>query len=100
VSFVPPRPHPAPFPSHSPRSEPSVRRVTQTLTLALTSLLLLALPASATEEQAPIPPAEGFGAGQWDGMLLAAVFGVIMGVVLFVDAYSGAKDEATHDPQP
>ena len=72
-----------------------MRRVIQTFTLALTSLFLFALPAMGAEEH-PAPPAEGFGSGQWDGLLLAAVFGVIMGIVLFIDAYSGSSDDG-HD---
>ena len=73
-----------------------MRRLAQTVTLALTALFLFALPAAAAEET-PSPPAEGFGSGLWDGMLLAAVFGVIMGFVVFFDAYSGAQDEAIDD---
>ncbi len=68
-----------------------MRRAVQTLTLALTSLVLLAVPAFATEETATVT-SEGFGSGQWDGLLLAAILGVVLGLVLFIDAYAGSPD--------
>lgn len=65
----------------------ALRRVAPLLLAALTaSMLLLALlagPASATEgEEAADEAAEeltGFGSGQWDGLVLAAITGVVIG---------------------
>lgn len=71
-------------------------------TLALTTavaLLLTAAPAFATAEE----EASGFGTGQWDGLLLAMVFGIVFGAVLYVDLYvtrggdGQEQQQADHD---
>lgn len=61
-----------------------MRRLVQILSLALTGLIVTAVPAFAAEEAT----SDGFGSGMWDGLLLAAVFGVIMGLALFLDTES------------
>lgn len=72
-----------------------MRRLVQTLSLAVASLLLFALPASAAgEETVPVTQETGFGSGMWDGLYLGLVFAVIIGIVVFVDAYAGRDDEA------
>lgn len=70
-----------------------MRRAFQTLLLALSSLVLVALPAAAEEAEVST---EAFGSGQWDGLLLGLIFGAIVGIALFVDAYSGSSDEPSH----
>ncbi len=62
------------------------RRLPAVLLTALAAMLCLALfaaPAAATEESAAEPAAEGFGSGQWDGMLLAAIIGTVMAGITF-----------------
>lgn len=70
-----------------------MRRAFQTLLLALSSLVLFALPAFA--EEAEKIKSEAFGAGQWDGLILSLIFGAIVGTALFIDAYAGAKGEVS-----
>ena len=72
-----------------------MRRLVQTLSLAIASLVLLAVPALAADETEPhVTQQTGFGTGMWDGMLLALIFAVIIGLVVFIESYSGRKDEA------
>lgn len=63
---------------------------------SLTSLVLLALPAFATEGEEAA--AGGFGSGQWDGVLLAVVVGAVLGALVFADADPGGipRAEAHH----
>jgi len=62
------------------------RRLSTLLTLVSVMLVsLLALPAAAEGEAA----ASGFGAGLWDGLILAAITGTIMGVVAFAMSSPG-----------
>lgn len=74
-----------------------MRRVVTTLSLAVASLLIVALPvlaAGAEEEQPHVTQATGFGTGMWDGLVLALIFAGIAGLVVFLDAYAGRQDEA------
>lgn len=62
------------------------RRLPAVLLTALTAVLCLALfaaPATAADEAADGAAAEGFGTGQWDGMILAAIIGTVMAGVTF-----------------
>lgn len=68
----------------------AARRATTVMLAALTvltlSAMVLADPASAAENgavHAVAQEASGFGTGLWDGMMLAAVLGVLLGVVVF-----------------
>ncbi|MBW3658761.1 MAG: hypothetical protein KY457_08995 [Actinobacteria bacterium] len=72
-----------------------MRRLVQTLSLAIASLVLLAVPALAAGEEEPhVTQQTGFGTGMWDGLLLALVFAVIIGLVVFIESYAGREDEA------
>ncbi len=57
------------------------------LATSLFSLVVVALPALATEGEEAA--AGGFGSGQWDGVILAAVAGLVMAIALFADADPG-----------
>lgn len=64
------------------------------LAATMLSLALLAGPARATEgEEAtsgePAEEASGFGSGQWDGLLLTAVAGLVVGGVVFAMSSPG-----------
>lgn len=103
----------------------AARRATALLLAALTALLLsvalLAGPASAADdgvggqaaEEEPVhavaQEAEGFGTGMWDGMMLAAVTGVLLGVAVFGlsspgeierDGHHGADPHTPATPEP
>lgn len=54
---------------------------------SLFSLFAVALPALATEGEEAA--AAGFGSGQWDGVILAAVVGLVLAIALFADADPG-----------
>lgn len=73
-----------------------MRRVVQTFVLALSSLYLFALPALAT---ASVDDTEPIGSsGLWDGLMGAAIAGILVGLILFVDAYAGKQPAtAQHD---
>lgn len=68
--------------------------------LSSLALLLLAVPAFATESD-PEPGTEGstghseeaFGEGQWDGLLAAAAVAAVMGLIVFALSNAGVKDE-------
>jgi hypothetical protein len=63
------------------------RRLSALLTMASVMLVsLLALPAAAEGAEAA---AGGFGTGVWDGMIMAAIAGVIMGIVAFAVSNPG-----------
>ncbi len=96
----------------------AARRATPLLLAALTAMLLsaalLAGPALAADDgvggqaaeeatQSDAEPvhavareAEGFGTGMWDGMLLAAVTGMLLGFVVFGMSRPGEIDRAGH----
>lgn len=77
----------------------AARRATTLLLAVLTAVtlaaVLLASPAMATEgaeesdDHSTEAAADGFGAGQWDGLLLAAAFGVILGGITFAMSKPG-----------
>lgn len=74
-------------------------RRASTLVLALgaavLALVLTAGPALATEGSES--SAEGFGSGQWDGMVLALVGGVLLGIVVFAMSKPGEiKRDSDH----
>lgn len=81
----------------------AARRVT-TVTLAALSLLLVsvlvlvdpALAADSEPAHAVAREASGFGTGLWDGMMLAAGFGVLLGFVVFGMSSPGEIDRAGH----
>lgn len=54
---------------------------------AMTSLLVVTLPALATEGEEAT--AGGFGTGQWDGVILAAIAGLVLAVIMFADGDPG-----------
>lgn len=53
----------------------------------LTSLVVVALPALATDGEEVA--AGGFGTGQWDGVILAAIVGLVFAIAMFADADPG-----------
>lgn len=64
------------------------RRLSTMLTMASIMLVsLLALPAVAAEGVEAA--ADGFGSGLWDGLILAAIAGAVMGVVAFATSSPG-----------
>ena len=71
------------------------------LTAALLSLTLFAGPAVAADETSEDTGKEltGFGTGQWDGLLLAAGAGVILGGLAFAMSKPGEihRADAHHD---
>ncbi len=66
-----------------------MRRLFTVLSVALTTLLVLALPALAAGEGGG--QASGFGSTQGQAMLLTLIIGVVFGVGVVVDAYVGEK---------
>lgn len=58
-----------------------------TMATALTSLVVVALPALATEGEEVV--SGGFGTGQWDGVILAAIIGLVFAILMFADADPG-----------
>ena len=73
------------------------------LAAALLSLALFAGPAMAAEESSGDHGEEeltGFGSGQWDGMLLAAGAGVILGVLAFSMSRPGEIHRADDNHAP
>lgn len=67
------------------------------LAAALLSLALLASPATAADEtESHGDEATGFGSGQWDGMLLAAGAGLVMGLVAFSMSDPGGIPRVGH----
>lgn len=62
------------------------------------ALFVLALPAAATESVETVA-AGGFGTGQWDGLMLVAVAGLLLGLAVFFDADPGGLSKANehHD---
>lgn len=74
------------------------RRLPAVLLTALAAVLCLALfaaPATAADEAADeAATAEGFGTGQWDGMLLAAIIGTVMAGVTFSMSRPGDIEKA------
>ena len=79
------------------------RRATTVMLAALTVLTLSAMvlvePASAADSEAVhavAQEASGFGTGLWDGMMLAAVFGVLLGFVVFAMSSPGEIHRAAH----
>lgn len=71
-----------------------MRRAATSTMLTLTTLLLTAVPALATEGGGA--GGDYFGAGQWDGMILAGIVGVVLGAVIVItvedDVASGHGD--------
>ena len=67
------------------------------LTAALLTLALFTGPAHATEGgegEHDAVEESGFGTGQWDGMLLAAGVGLVIGVVVFASSEPGGIQKA------
>lgn len=82
----------------------AARRVTTVMLAALSvstlSVLVLVDPALAADSEpvhAVAREASGFGTGLWDGMMLAAVFGVVLGFVVFAMSSPGEIHRAGHD---
>ncbi len=75
------------------------------LAATLLSLALFAGPATAADDAeesgglGTTEATEGFGTGQWDGMLLAAGAGLLMGILVFAMSKPGDihKVDAHHD---
>lgn len=65
-------------------------RVTWTLLSALVLSVLVALPAAATEAEA----SRGFGSGQWDGLVLAGIAGIVLGIAAFASSDPGTIPRA------
>jgi hypothetical protein len=66
------------------------------ITTTVIGLVLAAGPALAAAEETSHSEAEAF--GLWDGLIYAAIAGVIVGLAVFLDAYSGVDaDEGHHD---
>lgn len=61
------------------------------LAASLFSLVAVALPAMAAVEE---PAASGFGSGEWDGVILAAIVGFVLAVLMFLDADPGGIPRA------
>lgn len=89
----------------------AARRATTLVLAALAALMLsavaLADPALAADNEAVHAVAEnasGFGTGMWDGMVMAAVFGVLLGIAVFgmsspAEIHRGGHDETDpHTP--
>ena len=68
------------------------------LTAALLTLALFTGPAHASEgsegEHDAVEESVGFGTGQWDGMLLAAGVGLVIGIVVFASSEPGGIQKA------
>lgn len=69
-------------------------RVTSTLLSTLVLSVVVALPAAATEAET----SGGFGSGQWDGLILAGISGIVLGIVAFATSEPGTipRAEANH----
>jgi hypothetical protein len=81
-------PHPAgPVPLTRATRRLPVRRRLSVLTLSVLSLLLVALPASAADEASP-----GV-IGSFEGLALAAVVGIVVGIIVFAASQGGPADE-------
>jgi hypothetical protein len=69
--------------------------------LGALALLLVALPAVATEDAESTDPAteagEPFGEGQWDGLLAAGAVAAVFGLIVFALSNIGVKDEPAAD---
>lgn len=78
-------------------TRPVLRRASTVLlaACAAVALLLTAGPAAATEGQST-GAAAGFGTGLWDGMMLAAPFGVLVGVLAFAMSRPGEIHRDDH----
>lgn len=81
----------------------AARRATTVMLAALAALslsaMVLAAPASAAESEAVHAVAQnasGFGTGMWDGMMMAAVLGVLLGVAVFGMSSPGEIHRAGH----
>lgn len=70
------------------------RRRSLVLTTLVTTVasLFLALPALATEGEEAT--ASGFGSGDWDGVVLAVVVGLVFAIGMFMDADPGGIPRA------
>lgn len=68
-----------------------MRRRLSTVVSIVAGLLLVALPAFATEGGEAAPAAEG----QWTGLLLAAIVGIAVGVAVFFEAHADDDDAST-----
>ena len=81
-------------------TRPLLRRASTVLLAAcaaVATLLLTAAPAVATEGGGGAAGAsEGFGTGLWDGMLLAAPFGILVGVLVFAMSRPGEIHRDAH----
>lgn len=62
---------------------------------AVSTLVLVAGPALAAEGEAT-SEASGFGSGQWDGMVLAAIGGFLLGLLVFALSSPGEIHRDTH----
>ena len=58
------------------------------LATAMTSLVVVALPAMAATEGEEVA-AGGFGTGQWDGVILGIVLALVAAIAMFADADPG-----------
>lgn len=65
------------------------------LTTTVIGLVLAAGPALAAAEETSHSDAEAF--GLWDGLIYAAIAGVIVGLAVFLDAYASADADEGHD---
>lgn len=69
------------------------RRLRSIVVLATTlvATALLALPAAAAESEAA---ETGFGSGQWDGMIVTAIAGILLGILMFAVSDPGGIPRA------
>ena len=71
-----------------------MRAAVTSVALSLVTLALTAPTALATEEGEEILESEAFGMGEWDGMTLALIVGIVIGLIVF--STIGGKAEPTH----
>lgn len=58
-------------------------RTSATLVTTVLATVLLTMPAAATEVD-NVAAETGFGTGQWDGMIVTAIVGLLLGVLTFM----------------